>query len=69
MVFQFSIGSKGVASAAYSVRIPITPGRTLAVGEGICFTYETFRIKIAPEHHFYSLTVGGGRQRRKPCYG
>jgi hypothetical protein len=60
MVFQFSIGSKGVASAAYSVRIPITvaPGRTLAIGEGICFTYETFRIEIAPEHHFYSLTAG-----------
>ena len=42
------------------MRIPITlaPGRTLEVGEGICFTCEHAHIEIVPERYFYSLTVG-----------
>lgn len=60
MIFQVSIGSKSLVSAAYSVRIPITlaPGRTLEIGEGVCFTYEHLHIEIVPERYFYSLTVG-----------
>jgi len=60
MIFQLSIGSKGLASTAYTVRIPITPapGRKLEIGQGVCFTYEHFHIEIVPERYFYSLTVG-----------
>jgi Apea-like HEPN len=60
MFLQFSIGSKGAASAAYSIRIPITPapGQKLDIGEGVCFTYEHFHVEIVRERYFYSLTVG-----------
>jgi hypothetical protein len=60
MIFQLSIGSRGLANEAYSVRIPITPapGQEIEIGQGVCFTYEHCHIEIVPEEYFYSFTAG-----------
>lgn len=78
MILSFGIGSAGVGSPSYSVRLPfqMSPGRILKLSDGNSFELFSQPCEITEEHRFYVLTIGGfssekaaGGFLRKACAG